>query len=96
MDHNTTDAPLTFVDLAGEIIHSARIGDYCGAAQKLARLTLLLQDTVTSGAISSEGLSKITYSLETLFTMQKMEDWVAFADVLEYELSPLWQRYTRP
>lgn len=96
MNHNTTKTERGFVGLAGEIVQSARLGDYCGAAQKLSQLTLLLQGTVASGTISSEGLSKITYSLETLFTMQKMEDWVAFADVLEYELSPLWQRYTLP
>ena len=34
----------------------------------------------------------MTYSLETLAQMQQMKNWVAFADILEFEFLPLWKR----
>jgi hypothetical protein len=51
-----------------------------------------MQNILNSGGPGHpELLSKITYSLETLYMMQKERDWVAFADVLEFEFIPLWK-----
>ena len=75
------------------IATAARTGDYAGTARLHNRFLRVLQKQISRGVIGPEGISKITYSLETLLAMQKMEDWVAFADILEYEFLPLWQKY---
>ncbi len=79
------------VPLISAIVAASRTGDYAGVARLLNRFLQKLQLELSKGHIAAEGLSKITFSLETLLAMQKMEDWVAFADVLEYEFLQLWQ-----
>ncbi|MBN1577407.1 MAG: hypothetical protein JW913_12690 [Chitinispirillaceae bacterium] len=78
--------------LVPAIVAAARTGDYAGAARLLNRLLQKLQTELSKGHIAAGDLSKITYSLETLLAMQKMKNWVAFADILEYEFLPLWQK----
>jgi len=75
-----------------DIVTAARTGDYAGTARLLNQFLQYLQGELAKGFISAEGLSKITYSLETLMAMQQMGDWVAFADILEYEFGPLWKK----
>ena len=72
------------------IVATARTGDYAQTATLLNRLLQKLQQELSKGYIPAAGLSRITYSLETLMSMQQMENWVAFADILEYEFLPLW------
>ncbi|HON11946.1 MAG TPA: hypothetical protein PLE24_13850 [Chitinispirillaceae bacterium] len=74
-----------------DVITAARTGDYGKAASDLNRALVLLQTELSGGKVSSEGLAKITYSLQTLLAMQQIGDWVAFADVLEYEFIALWK-----
>ena len=74
------------------IVLAARTGDYSTASRLLNHLFRILQEELSGGRVSAENLSKLTYSLETLMAMQKMENWVAFADILEYEFVPLWKR----
>jgi hypothetical protein len=71
------------------IIGSARTGDYGAAASNINQFLQLLQVQLSKGMISANGLSKISYSLETIIEMQKTNDWVAVADLLEYELIDL-------
>ena len=77
------------------IITAARTGDYPDSARRINVFLQHLQAELSKGYISTEGIAKITYSLETLLAMQQMSDWVAFADVLEYEFMPLWKSYTK-
>lgn len=66
---------------------SARLGDYGDAALCLKDALALLGSILhTSKIVSPQMLDKIKYSLETLFLMQKQSDWVALADVIEFEL----------
>jgi hypothetical protein len=74
-----------------KIIISARTGDYGTASSEISQFLLLLQAEVSKGRISVVTLSKITYSLETIVEMQKSGDWVAVADILEFEFTPLWK-----
>lgn len=76
------------------IITAARTGDYAQTASLLNRFLQQLQQELAKGYITADGISKINYSLETLFSMQQMENWVAFADILEYEFLPLWLECT--
>jgi len=75
--------------LCRQIIRFARIGDYGNTAACLNQFLVQLQNLFTKRNISRDNLSKITYSLETLMAMQEMKNWVAFADILEYELLAL-------
>ena len=89
--HNRNTAPKEIVPQIPAIVAAARTGDYAGAARLLNLLLQQLQKELSKGRFAAGTLSKITYSLETLLAMQKMENWVAFADILEYEFLPLWQ-----
>ena len=80
-------------DLIHQIVTAARTGDQAGSARLFNRFLQLLQQEIVRGTLGKEGLSKVSYSLETLLGMQQMEDWVAFADILEFELLPLWKTY---
>lgn len=84
------------IPLSADIITAARTGDYAGTARLLNRLLQRLQVEISKGYIGATTMTKITYSLETLLAMQQMNDWVAFADVLEYEFMPLWKNVTTP
>jgi hypothetical protein len=78
-------ACLSFQEIAGY----ARTGDYGYAASQLNRTLQSVEKYLTSPAFSKELYKKISFSLETLLLMQERKDWVAFADILEYELIPL-------
>ena len=82
------------LQLVDVIIRTARTGDYARTASLLNRFLQNLQQELSKGYIADDGLSKVTYSLETLLSMQQMENWVAFADILEYEFLPLWRSIT--
>jgi hypothetical protein len=71
------------------IIKSARTGDYGQTSSDLNQWLIVLQSELSKGSVSPQSLSKICYSLETMVEMQKMGNWVAVADVLEYELLTL-------
>lgn len=72
-----------------EIIFCARTGNYSDAASRFNICIQLMKPILTSGEISPDYLKKITFSLETVYLMQKQNDWVAVADVLEYEFTAL-------
>lgn len=80
---------MDLANLSKDIITAARTGDYAGAARNLNRFLRLLQGVLSKGTIGAADMAKITYSLQTLLAMQQMRNWVAFADVLEYEFMPL-------
>lgn len=77
------------LNLLSVLISSSRTGDYAGTSRQLNIFLNLLEKILSSGKISSKQISQLTYSLETLLAMQQMENWVAFADILEYELTEL-------
>jgi hypothetical protein len=89
--HTGKAAVQGIVTLIPAIVAAARTGDYAGAARLLNTMLQQLQKELSKGHVAAGSLSKITYSLETLLAMQKMENWVAFADILEYEFFPLWK-----
>ena len=72
-----------------DVVYSIRTGDYSDAASKLNICLQELQPILTSGKIPVEYLKKLTYSMETIFLMQTQKDWVAVADVIEYEFIAL-------
>jgi hypothetical protein len=93
MSDKLNNAPTTgdLSHLLPAIVAAARTGDYAQGAALLNRFLRILQQELSKGYIAADGLSKVTYSLETLLSMQQMENWVAFADILEYEFLPLWR-----
>lgn len=74
------------------IIAAARTGRYAQTASLLNQLLQLLQKELSGGYLSVKEIGTVTYSLETLAEMQQMENWVAFADIIEYEFLPFWQK----
>lgn len=74
-----------------EIAKCARIGDYAKAS---SNINICLQDIqkflILKKNIPSDFLEKIKYSMETMHLMMQQKDWVAFADIVEYEFIPLW------
>ncbi|NLG18064.1 MAG: hypothetical protein GX556_12095 [Fibrobacter sp.] len=87
MRYNTQE----LINILTAVAASARTGDYGKAASDLNRALIMAQSALSSGKIPPEGLSRITFSLQTLFAMQQNGDWVAFADILEYEFTGLWK-----
>ncbi len=77
-------------DLIVSTVAAARTGDYSGTSRLLNRFLGVVQQELAGNGGSGRDLRKIAYSLETLCAMQRIEDWVAFADILEYEFAPLW------
>jgi hypothetical protein len=70
-----------------ETVTFMRCGDYGDAASRMNCAFRLLEPLI--GSYDESRKKQISYSLETLFLMQKNEDWVACADVIEYELLKL-------
>ncbi len=73
------------------IIDSLRFGDYSVASSKLNETLLHMQTELKNRKVAPQLLQKLLISLETLFAMQKMEDWVAVADILEFEFRSIWK-----
>jgi hypothetical protein len=74
------------------IARRARTGDYGGAAS-LANLALArIERALADARPGPKELAPLMYSLETLLLMQKQGDWVAYADVIEYEFSTLLRK----
>ncbi len=60
-----------------------------------SQLNYFLKDTqalLSRKNIDPECMRRCAYSLETLFLMLQQRDWVAIADVLEYEYKPLLEK----
>jgi hypothetical protein len=73
--------------LFASLVRAARLGDYGDAARDLNRCLVLIQKMQTGmRRIPKPLLDKLNYSLETVFLMLKNKDWVAIADIVEYEL----------
>ncbi len=72
-------------DLIISIVRQARTGSYPDAASGLNQLLQSVSTLLRTGAVDPSLRSKIAYSLETVYMMQQLEDWVGLADVLEYE-----------
>jgi len=84
----------SFIPLVRHIIQTARTGDYAECSSALNRFLNYLQKELSRGYLPVKEISSVTYSLQTLAEMQQMKNWVAFADILEFEFMPLWQRIT--
>lgn len=69
-----------------------RRGDYADASSELNRCMESVQSALGSGRIPPEQVKKLAYSFETMLLMQQQGDWVGLADVIEYELSVLWEQ----
>jgi hypothetical protein len=78
------------IGLLKEISGFARTGDYADAAFKLNQFIVRMQTRVQDGAAGKYS-TKINYSLETMFLMLKNNDWVAIADIIDFEFIPLWK-----
>ena len=80
--------------LLPRIVRCCRVGDYSDAARELDRCIRafqLLQQQGRFKDLSQPLHKKIHYSLETILMMLAQKDWVAIADIMEFELRPLWQ-----
>lgn len=82
-------APIALQPVLTDAVRAARIGDYGDSARYLNTGIQEIQKCLTNGSLALVGLEKILFSLETLFHVQKQGDWVAVADIIEYELLPL-------
>jgi hypothetical protein len=81
-------------ELLPSIVRQCRLGDYGDAAGGLNRFIAAVQSMQKSAecaAVPKAVTDKFNYSLETVLLMLQNKDWVAVADVIEYELIPLWQ-----
>jgi hypothetical protein len=69
-----------------------RLGDYGDANRDLNRcLALFQQIQEEMKRVPGPILKKFNYSFETVFLMLKNKDWVAIADIVEYELLAIWR-----
>ncbi|MBD3320461.1 MAG: hypothetical protein GF350_05120 [Chitinivibrionales bacterium] len=69
--------------------HRARLGDYADAASLLNTALQKIQAFLRNPGISEKTMQKCMFSLETMYMMQKQDDWIALADVIEYEFVPI-------
>ena len=82
------------IDLFTEAARLARCGDYGQAATSINASIVKIQEFIQQQGQSDQYKkfgSRMTYSLETLFMMLERKDWVAAADVIDYEFIPLWK-----
>lgn len=83
-------------ELLTAIVRAARLGDYGDAARDLNKCLVLFQGAQQEMArIPKPLLDKFDYSLETIFLMLKNKDWVAVADIVEYELTAIWREISK-
>jgi hypothetical protein len=79
-------------ELLVSLCRKARLGDFGDAAADLNRFLLLVQKSQpVMQSVPKPLLEKFNYSMETIFLMLKNKDWVAIADIVEYELIALWR-----
>lgn len=81
--------------ILGEVVKAARTGDYSTISTLLNKGVIAIQEDLGKVPIDGETLKNILYSLETIVAMQQMKNWVALADILEYEFIPLWNTLKR-
>jgi hypothetical protein len=87
------------LDLLSEASRCARLGDYGRAAQSINGCILdfqKLMERKEKHPRFSGLVPKMTYSLETLLMMLERKDWVAAADIIDYEFIPLWKEALLP
>jgi hypothetical protein len=78
-----------------QIVSYCRTGDYGNAARELNKCIIYFQQIQKSNLlknISKEYISKLNYSLETILMMLSNKDWVAVADIIQYELIDIWEQ----
>ena len=74
------------------IARACRMGDYGNAANGLNKcipLFLEMQLSMRAPGSKKNSIDKLNYSLETALLMLERKDWVALADVLEFEMIKL-------
>ena len=77
----------------GSVVPHARRGELGEASSRLNAALVALQGPLTSGAMPESAVRDLGTSLETLLAMQEQQDWVALADVLEFELVPMLESH---
>jgi hypothetical protein len=80
--------------LLSGLARKGRLGDYGDANRDLtACLSLFqrVQERCGMKSLPPEVIRKFNYSLETIFLMLTTKDWVAIADIVDYELLALWR-----
>jgi hypothetical protein len=84
--------------LLSGLARTGRLGDWGEANRDLNACLRLFQQVQDRGAMKSvppDLLTKFNYSLETIFLMLKNKDWVAIADIVEFELLALWREMAK-
>lgn len=77
--------------ILANLARKGRLGDYANASLDLNRCLLLIeQEKAGLRCVPKPLLEKFNYSLETIFLMLSNKDWVAIADIVEYEMLALW------
>lgn len=89
INHSTNRGDAELLEMIDTIVMNARRGEYSDAASKMNIFLQKLQVFLTSGKIDPNKLKNVTYSLETVLMLQEQKDWVAVADILEFELKTL-------
>jgi hypothetical protein len=82
------------IGLLKELSDFARTGDYADAALRLNQCVVRMQSRMSDIAANrhyQKYSNKINYSLETMLLMLKSNDWVAIADIIDFEFVPLWE-----
>lgn len=74
------------------IVINIRTGNYSDAGSKMNSCLQVLQPLLTSGIIPPTQIKSMVYSLETMLMMQEQKDWVAVADVIEFEFLVLLEK----
>jgi hypothetical protein len=84
----------TLEGILSETAFAARTGDSTMVSTLLNTGVIVLREEFQKYRLGRDELKKISFSLETITLMQQTKDWVALADVLEYEFLPLWKSIT--
>jgi hypothetical protein len=88
----------TIETLLPQIVRHCRLGDYGDAAGGLNKFVLALEafrKSPGAAGVPRTLIDKLNYSLETVLLMLSGKDWVAVADILEYEMITIWREISQ-
>jgi hypothetical protein len=87
-----TDEKMMIFEMLERTARLMRVGDEGSAASQLNLVLTEIGTVLKRKTVDDVLMNKLLYSMETMHLLQQSQDWVALADVIEYEFIMLWRK----